>query len=370
MIIGIDGSRAFLEKRTGIEEYSFQTIKHLAKELKDVEVRLYLRNGQRASFVLPENWKVKNIWWPKLWTQAGLSLEMLFHPVDVLFIPAHVVPIIHPARNASHSDAGGPKKTVVVVHGLEFEFIPKAYSFWARMYMRWSIRSSCRWAKKIIAVSENTKRDLMKLYKVPEEKIEVVYEGIPTNYKSNTNIQIKNDTKYLLFLGRLEERKNIIGIIKAFEILKEKYNIPHKLILAGKPGYGYEKIKNKIQESKFRKEILEKGYVSEEEKQELLKNAEVFLFPTFYEGFGLPILEAQAEGVPVVASSNSSIPEVAEDSAILINPKKPEEIAEAVWKIISNENLRQELIDKGLKNVERFSWEKCGEKIAEVLLEK
>jgi glycosyltransferase involved in cell wall biosynthesis len=364
-ITGIDGSRAFLEKRTGIEEYSFQTIKHLAKELKDVEVRLYLRNGQKAGFVLPENWKVKNIWWPLLWTQMGLSLEMLFHSVDVLFIPAHVVSIIH------------PRKTVVVVHGLEFEFLPKAYSFWARMYMRWSIRSSCRWAEKIIAVSENTKKDLMKLYKVPEEKIEVVYEG----YEKTTSSQLAEPPllekegkgvvgKNILFIGRLEERKNIVVIIKTFEILKEKYNIPHKLILAGKPGYGYEKIKNKIQESKFRKEILEKGYVSEEEKWELMKKAEVFLFPTFYEGFGLPILEAQAEGVPVVASSNSSIPEVAGDSAILVNPKKPEEIAEAVWKIINNGNLRQELIDKGLKNVQRFSWEKCGEEIAEVLLKK
>ena len=91
---------------------------------------------------------------------------MLFHPVDVLFVPAHTVPLIH------------PKNTIVTIHGLEYEFCPKAYSFWQRTYMRWVIRNSCRWAKKIIAVSENTKKDLMQLYKVPEEKIKVVYEGI------------------------------------------------------------------------------------------------------------------------------------------------------------------------------------------------
>lgn len=356
MIIGVDGSRAFAEKRTGIEEYSYQVIKHLRNELRDSsEVKLFLKNGQKVDFNLPENWKVKEIKFPYLWTQVGLSLEMFFYPVNVLFIPAHVVPIFH------------PKNTIVVVHGLEFEFIPEAYSFWARMYMRWSIKSSCRWAKKIIAVSENTKKDLVRLYKVPEGKIEVIYEGVSTNYESNTNIRIMPDTKCLLFIGRIEERKNIAGIIKAFEILKEKYKIPHKLILAGKGGYGYEKIKMQIENSKQKKDVIFTGYISEEKKHELLKSAEVFLFPTFYEGFGLPILEAQAAGAPVVASNNSSIPEVAGDSAILVNPKKSEEIAEAVWKIINDRNLRQDLIRKGLENVQKFSWEKCAEKIIKIL---
>lgn len=357
MIIGIDGSRAFLEKRTGIEEYSFQVIKNLRDKLNDCEVRLYLRSGQKVNFDLPANWKIKEIKLPYLWTQLGLSWEMFFHPVNVLFIPAHVVPLIH------------PENTIVVVHGLEFEFIPEAYSFWARMYMRWSIRSSCRWAKKIIAVSENTKKDLVGLYNIPKEKVEVIYEGLSTNYESNTNIRIAPDTKHLLFIGRTEERKNIIGIVEAFEILKEKYKIPHQLILAGKPGYNYKNIKSQITNSKYKKDIFEKGFVSEEEKQELLKSAGVFLFPTFYEGFGLPILEAQAMGVPVVASNNSSIPEVAGDSALLVNPKKPEEIAKAVWKILNDNNLREDLIKKGLENIKRFSWEKCGEKTSEVLLE-
>lgn len=363
MIIGIDGSRAFINNRTGIEEYSYQVIKNLRDKLRDCQVRLYLKKNQKIDFDLSDNWKTKKIWWPRLWTQIGLSLEMLFHPVDVLFIPAHVAPVIH------------PKKTAVVVHGLEFEFIPEAYSFWAKLYMRWSIKSSCRWASDIIAVSENTKSDLMKLYKISEKKIEVIYEGV----KKTTSVQLTEPplllkegkgvvNKKLLFIGRLEERKNIIGIIKAFEVLKEKYAIPHKLVLAGQPGYNYEKLKTEIRNSKFRDEIIETGYVSEEKKSELLKSAEVFLFPTFYEGFGLPILEAQASGVPVVASNNSSIPEVAGDSAILVNPKKPEQIADAAWKIISDEKIKRDLIDKGLENVKRFSWEKCAEEISKILI--
>ena len=362
MIIGIDGSRAFIKNRTGIEEYSYQVIKNLRDKLKDGEVRIYLKKNQEIDFDIPNNWKIKIIRWPRLWTQVGLSLEIFLHPVSVLFIPAHVVPIIHPVN------------TIVVVHGLEFEFVSEAYSFWARFYMRWSIKSSCRWAKRIIAVSENTKKDLMELYKVPKEKVKVVYEG----YEKTTPSQFTEPPlllkegvgvvdKSLLFIGRLEERKNIVGIIKTFEILKEKYNIPHKLILAGQPGYNYENSKIKIRNSKFRDEIIETGYVSKKEKNELLNNAEVFLFPTFYEGFGLPILEAQAAGVPVIASKNSSIPEVAGDSAILVNPRKPEKMAEAVWKVLSDNNLRESLVEKGLGNVKRFSWEKCAEEIKEIL---
>jgi len=369
MKIGIDASRAFIKERTGIEEYSYQVIKSLVNKLDEHEVILYMRSGQSAVSAdcpLPENWKIKVIKWPYFWTQIGLSLEMLLHPVDTLFIPAHVVPIIH------------AKNTVVTIHGLEYEFCPGAYSFWERLYMRWSIKFSCRFAKKIIAVSENTKKDLMKLYKVPEEKIEVVYEGVSdnnnqeprNNNQTNYKLQTTNYKPYILFIGRLEERKNIIGIIEAFEILREKYKIPHKLILAGKPGYGYEKIKFEIRNSKF--EIRELGYVNETQKWQLLKEADIFLFPSFYEGFGLPILEAQSAGVPVVASNNSSVLEIGgtgrDLSVQLVDPNNPQAIAEATYKLISDETLKNDIISKGYKNLERFSWEKCGEKIAKVLL--
>ena len=183
MLIGIDGSRAFEKQRTGIEEYSYQVIKHLMNQLSGHQVILYLDKNQKSKIKnqndkskikikdleLPSNWTAKVINWPRLWTQVGLSLEMLFHPIDVLFIPAHVVPLIH------------PKNTIVTIHGLEFEMFPEGYSFWARLYMRWSIKLSCRWAKTVVAVSENTKKDLMRLYGVPENKIRVVYEGVSSN---------------------------------------------------------------------------------------------------------------------------------------------------------------------------------------------
>ena len=309
--------------------------------------------GQKIDFELPSNWSVRVLWAPRFWTQIRLSLEMLFHPPDILFVPAHTVPVIHPG------------KTVVTVHGLEYEMFPEAYSFWERLYMRLSIRFSSRVADRIVAVSENTKRDLMRLYDVPEEKMVVVYEGVPTNGESdpntrNSKIESKfkiQNSKYLLFIGRLEERKNIVRIIEAFGILKERYHVPHELVLAGKPGFGYEKIRCKMQDPGSR--IRELGYVSEGEKVELLKNADVFLFPTLYEGFGLPVLEAQAVGVPVVTSDSSSLPEVGGKGALYADPLSSRSIAEQVWKLLSEKDERSAIIAAGRENIRRFGWEKC-----------
>ncbi|HCU71203.1 MAG TPA: hypothetical protein DIC35_05655 [Candidatus Moranbacteria bacterium] len=378
MKIGLDGSRAFIKQRTGIEEYSYNVIKNLTNNLQDDEVILYIRKNQRVDFLLPKNWKVKVIELPRFWTQIGLSWEMLFHPVDVLFVPAHTVPLIHPS------------KTIVTVHGLEYEIMPQAYSKWEYMYMRFSIRNSCRWATTVISVSRNTKQDLISLYNVPDDKIQVIYEGYDDKIKNQTlptgplrqvedeaSRQVSNIKNkfaelkpYLLFIGRLEERKNIAGIIETFEILKDKYKIPHKLLLAGKRGYGYEDIEEKMNLSKFKEEICELGFVPDEDKADLLANADVFMFPTFYEGFGIPILEAQSIGIPVVTSNVSSMPEVAGDSAVLVDPSEPSYIAERTYALISDSDFRNDIIGKGYKNVQRFSWEDCAKKIADLMKEK
>jgi glycosyltransferase involved in cell wall biosynthesis len=231
--------------------------------------------------------------------------------------------------------------------------------------MRYTIKKSCQWARRIISVSKNTKKDLMKLYAVPEEKIEVIYEGCENDLQVAYNTKIAKP--YLLFIGRLEERKNIVNIINAFEILKEQYKIPHKLVLAGKPGFGYEKIEDKIANSNYRQDIVASGFVSGQEKAGLLKNAAVFVFPTLYEGFGLPILEAQNIGVPVVASIESSIPEVAGDGALLVDPNNAEAIADAVYKLISDEKLKNDIIEKGKYNAARFSWDKCAKETSRIL---
>jgi glycosyltransferase involved in cell wall biosynthesis len=309
-------------------------------------------------FELPRNWTVRALWAPRFWTQLALSLEMLWRAPDVLFVPAHTVPIIH------------PMKTVVTIHGLEYEFCPGAYSLWERIYMHYSIKFSCRVASTVICVSENTKRDVMALYRVAEEKIAVISEGYEQTRSMNQEAGNMSEKKkpYLLFIGRLEERKNIVRIVEAFELLKEKYQIPHKLVLVGKAGFRYERIRDYIQHSAFNIHIRELGYVTEEEKWELLRNADVFLFPTLYEGFGIPVLEAQSVRVPVVTSNTSSLPEVAGEGAVLVDPTSVESIAEGVQRLLSDQGLRSGIIEKATHNVSRYSWARCAKEIATYLV--
>jgi len=390
MHIGIDASRAFLKRRTGIEEYAYQTIKHLSEVIPHSDtVTLYVRRKitwqeGRIVFVLPEigfplpsNFRMKGMWAPRFWTQIRLSLEMLMFAPNVLFVPAHTIPLIHPRR------------TVVTIHGLEYEFCKESYSLLDRLYMRLSIRFSCAVAEKIICVSENTKKDVKKLYHAKASKMHVIYEGYETNFQflisnfqsisnnkiSNSEIKKFNieskfkiqNSKFILFIGRLEERKNVIRIIEAFEILKKEYRIPHTLVLAGKPGYGYEKIKEKRMGSKQKEAIRELGYITEEEKWDLLRNADVFLFPSLYEGFGIPVLEAQSVGVPVVMSGISSLPEVGGKGAIYVDPMQSEALAQGVYTLLSEREVRDDIIAEGTKNVHLFSWEKCAKEIYQVL---
>ncbi len=374
MTIGIDASRAFLKRRTGIEEYAYQVIKHMRGELSHEAVVLYVRKKLTFSdgrlrmdmpnidFELPEKWHVRGLWAPRFWTQIALSIEMFFYPVDVLFVPAHTVPLLH------------PKKTVVTIHGLEYEFCPGSYSFWERLYMSLSIRYSCLVASTVICVSENTKKDVMKLYGVMAEKIRVIYEGYESKfqnpsvkYQTKPKAQSPNVNPYVLFIGRLEERKNVVRMIEAFEILKTKYQIPHELILVGKSGYGYERIKQKIARSKAKESLREMGYVSEEEKWGLLWNADIFLFPTLYEGFGIPVLEAQSVGVPVVTSHTSSLPEVAGEGAVFVDPLNVESIAKGIYQVLSDPNVRSGIIKKAVINVNRFGWASCSKKISQLL---
>lgn len=371
MLIGINAVAAFKRPRTGVEEYTYQLIKHLTMLETAGQHRfiLYVNNAnvivgssarrdKAMPWKLPDNFLIKKLSWPlPMWTQIRLALEMLWHKPDALFIPVHVLPRLC------------PENSIVTVHGLEYEYYPEMYPKTHIRYIRWATKDALRRARKIIAVSENTKKDLIKLYGGQPEKIEVVHHGIEITKrqlsimsKSRANRDWQRKNLYLLFIGRLETKKNIQGLIDAFKLLKLKYQAPHKLILVGIKGYGYDRLS-------FGRDIIQKGYVSEREKWTLLKNADAFILPSFYEGFGMPILEAQAAGCPVIASNVSSMPEVAGKGAILIGPRNIEEICEALYKIISDNRFREDLIKKGYENIKRFSWQKCAKATLKVLTE-
>ena len=372
MKIGIDASRAFEKERTGTEEYSYRLIKSLAMmDTSRHQIFLYARKNPLIDFDLPANFQLKIISTNRFWTQLGLASEMMMNKPDVLFVPSYAIPQIHPV------------KTVVTIHGLEYRYCPECYSLKERLILELNTRSSIKWASKIITPSESTKKDLIEFYKVDRDKIRVIYHGVEKSpllrggwgcvkeTLQHTPSPSQEGTYSILFIGRLEKRKNLVNLIKAFEIFRKSYKLQatsYKLILAGKAGFGFAEIKKAIQDSPFKKDIVLKNYVSEEEKGELYKNTDLFILPSFYEGFGLPVLEAMNYGAPVICSNVSSLPEAAGDAALLIDPNNPEEIAEAMKKVFSDDNLRKKMIEKGFENVKKFSWEKCARKTIGELL--
>jgi len=344
-----------LKHRTGVEEYLYHLLWNLPAidGFKDHQFFLFTPDPIEK---LPKELPIKILKWPfkKFWTQIRLSWEMRKKEYDVLFVPVHTFPLIYP-------------RLIITIQGLEFEKLPKMYSFWKRTLLRWLTKRNIKRAEKVIVPSKNTKDDLIKFYHTKPNKIFVVHHGVGNPPVAFDAVPKNGFGPYILYLGRGDQRKNINGLIKAFRILKQEHQISHKLILAG-PNVGYKITKD------LQKDVICTGYVDDHIKWALLKNAAVFVFPSFYEGFGLPILEAQKVGTPVVCSSTSSLPEVVwdpnnhEPSAVLVNPYKPAEIAEGIHKIIRNQVFSDELVKRGYENVHRFSWPKCAKETLDVIL--
>jgi glycosyltransferase involved in cell wall biosynthesis len=229
------------------------------------------------------------------------------------------------------------------------------------------VKRCLQWTDLILTISESSKKDIIEYLQVAPEKVWVtpLASRYYPDYLSSENIQTLqkqvdyNFSKpYLLFVSTIEPRKNIITIITAFNFLKNKYKLEHKLVLIGKKGWNYEPIFAAIDNSPWKNQIHHLDYLSNELVALFYSKADVFVYPSHYEGFGLPVLEAMTLGAPVVTANTSSIPEVTGDAAILIDPNDPMQLAEAVLKIISDAQLRQELINKGKKRAKLFSWER------------
>ncbi len=358
MIIGIEAERANNPAKTGVEHYAKQLILHLAKIDSENKYILYLRTKPEDWFLsLPKNFSVKVIPFPIFWTQLRLSWEMLWYPPDVLFVPASTLPLIHP-------------KSVYTEHDVAWIYYPEVFTFYMRWFHRifsWLARSG---AKKIIAISEATKQDLITHYKVGSEKISVVAHGYEvSNHQSHElseEVTQKLPQKYILFLSTIQPRKNLVGLIEAFAELKQEYpELPHKLVVVGGAGWKFEE---SFQAMKAHEDIVVYlGRVKDNERWPIYSKADLFISASFYEGFGMWILEAFECGVPVAVSNISSLPEVGGDAAIYFEPSNRDEIKDSILKVLQNENLKQELITKGKERLKDFSWEKCARETLQVL---
>lgn len=359
MVIGIEAERANNPVKTGVEHYAKQLILHLAEIDRQNRYVLYLRTRPEAWFSeLPENFRVKVIPFPLFWTQLRVSWEMLFYPVDVLFIPASALPLIH------------PKKSVVTIHDLAWLYFPETFTRFNRNFLKWSTRFAVARASGIIAVSEATKKDLLKEYKVEPRKVAVVHHGYEAERTAYSVERLegrqKLPEKFVLFLSTLQPRKNLERLIDAFaELKKENPELPHKLVVAGRPGWKYGGILEKINAHKDAAVYL--NHVSDDDRLSIMSKADLLVLPSLYEGFGMQILEAFAAGVPVAASNVSSLPEVAGEAAAYFDPLRTDEIKNAIKSVLLDRSFSDRLKEAGRRRLEHFSWEKCARETLAIL---
>lgn len=262
-------------------------------------------------------------------------------------------------------------KTVTTVHDMVYMLYPETMNSVNHSIFRKNLFRSCKEADAIVTVSQNSRREIAGLMKVPKEKIFVTYNAVDKSiyYPRKDNELIKRkygiDTPYILYLGTLEPRKNIPALIRAFLAVSEKFD-GLKLVIAGGRGWKSEIIFNLVKELKLEDRVVFTGYVAEEDKPALYSCAEIFVFPSFYEGFGIPPLEAMACGTPVISSNAASLPEVVADAGILVNPCDEEELANEMAGLLYDSGRRGELSIKGIERSLKFTWEDSARKVLDI----
>ncbi|ELR96682.1 glycosyltransferase family 1 protein [Gloeocapsa sp. PCC 73106] len=249
-------------------------------------------------------------------------------------------------------------KNILTIHDLTFLKYPQYVSSIVKTYYS-RIKKCLTWSDLIITFSENTKQEISYYFNVNPEKIVITPQA--SRFFEVNSVSYHFDYPYLLFVSTLEPRKNIINLIKAYNYIKEKYQVPHHLVLIGQKGWSYKGILEAINTSPYVETIHHLDYLSDQLVAWFYSKAEAFVYPSYYEGFGLPILEAMTLGAPVITSNTSSLPEVAGDCALLINPQDYLELGEAMIRIISDRQLRQELVKKGKARSKLYSWEKTAQ---------
>ncbi len=371
MIIGIEASRANRPQKTGVEWYAYQVIQGMKAlpEAHDHSWLLYgnasLTNGLEQG---PENWHEVRLRWPPkyLWTQLRLSYEMWRRPPELLFVPAHVLPRVI------------PKRTVVTIHDVGFHRWPDLYPGFNRVpgittsaprrFFEWSTRDIIKRASRILTVSVFSKQEIVEAYGADPERIFVTPLGLDhTRYRRASPEscepvlnRLRIITPFFLSVGRKEKKKNLETMVQAFERFKYARGMgdPFQLVLVGPSGIGAQELERRILASPARDFIQQIGYVSEEEKVALLSTASALIHASWYEGFGLPLLEAMACGCPVICSRVAALPEVVgEEQAWWFDPADPDALAHQMTRCLSDTQDRETRRAAGLNWVQRYRWE-------------
>lgn len=368
-----------LKNKSGIGIYTYEISKNLQKfsDLNlcgDIFNFINRNNIDRDIEGLDFNKNIFNLFpygvYRRIWHYAPIKYNWLFNDRSDIY---HFFNFIVPPRVKG--------KVVTTVYDMTYKLYPETMNKRNLKRLNDDMQYSVNRADKIITISESSKKDIMKFLNVDEAKIEVVYCGVDYNrfnrsYTKDEEAEIREKynlpENYILYMGTLEPRKNIESIIEAFNLFKNKSALTNKdikLVIAGKKGWLFESIFNLVDKLNLKDEIIFTDYVDENDKPLIYNMASLFLFPSLYEGFGIPVLEAMASSAPVITSNVSSLPEVAGDAAMLVAPKDVASIAGYMNEILSNELLQKDLVKKGHEQAKKFTWEASAEKTYKIYKE-
>lgn len=369
MHIALDASRLTMARRTGTENYALQLIRALLRlpESADQRFSLHFREAPPPD-LLPELPNARHYVLParRLWTHTRFALALWRQQPDVTFVPAHTLPFLLRGR------------AVVTVHDLGYRFFPRAHRLKERLYLELTTRYSAWRAQRVLADSAATQRDLIGQYGVCEGKIRVVYPGVEGIARASeahiAALRAARDLpeRYLLFLGTLQPRKNLTRLVQAFARYLARSGDPDlSLVLAGQVGWLIEPERDLYAHlpRAFRERLRLLGYVADAEVAALYSGALAFVFPSLYEGFGFPVLEAMRCGTPVLCAQSASLPEVAGEAALLVDPLDVASLADGIEQIVRDSALRAELIGRGYVRAAGFTWERAARQTLQVLCE-
>ena len=354
MRIGING-RFLAAKRTGVQRAAYNLIKALVRVDHVNEYYLFTSADQANNpdwnypnvKVIASNIREGENFRNHLWEQFSLPRLAEKHKIDILHSPANLAPLLYRGRSIVH------------IHDLCFVVNPQWFSFSFRTLYNFVIPRLARRAAKVITNSNNSRNDLLQFCNLPAERVSQVYWAVDDLFTANNGDEPKPQDwdleDYILYVGSLEPRKNIGTLLEAYELMRSKHpELKPKLVLIGGESPLFAEVRLKVK--KFKDDILFKGFVNDEMLRAYYRRANLFVYPSLYEGFGLPPLEAMASGVPVVTTLTSSLPEVVGDAALMVSPYNVEQLAETMGTVLTNPQIRQDLIAKGREQVRKFNW--------------
>ena len=368
MRIGIN-TRLFVSgKMDGIAWFAYETVKRMVQAHPECEFVFFFDRKPNPNFIFGENVKPVIVRPPArhpfLWIlffEIGIKRALKREKIDVFFSPDGWLCL------------GTKVKTVNVIHDLNFVHEPKFCPFWFRKYYHFFFPLFARKADLIATVSEFSKQDIVQNYGINPDKIKVTYNGVADDFfeisdeeKNSTQQKLTNGNPYFVFVGTANKRKNVENILRAFDAFRGRGHCA-KLVFAGMNKYWDKEMKTVLQNMQHIEDVIFTGYISTAELNRVISASFALLYPSLFEGFGVPIVEAFACATPVITSNTTSMPEVAGDAAIKINPFSVEEIVSAMEALFTNENLRKDLISKGKERIVRFQWAESAKVLWEMI---